>query len=350
MYCPKCGVENPDNAKICSSCSWVLTSTSTSAPNPDTKTSGLAIASFVLGILSVLFTIFTAIPAIILGIISLVKISRSAGRLKGKGFAIAGIAIPAAWLPLLTVLFIPAFINVRVMSEEVKQKAQFVTLDLALVAFKNDYGDYPPSWALDDLNQSYCGVQKLAEALLGKDLMGFHPASKFRRDGTDNSGKSLYVPATVDARRGPYLELGSANVYRLQDVFEDVGPFDGNSFVICDVYTKKRHSGKKTGMPILYYRANISSKTMDTGEPMDKRIYNAEDNLAIVQLARTRGGGTHPLADNGGKFFYDKGYKIIDPSITSRDWPHNADSYILISAGNDGLYGTKDDITNFARE
>lgn len=78
MYCPKCGAGNPDSAKVCTSCNWILISASTSAPNPDVKTSGLAIASFVLGVLSILFTIFTAIPAIILGIISLVKIGKRA--------------------------------------------------------------------------------------------------------------------------------------------------------------------------------------------------------------------------------------------------------------------------------
>ncbi|MHC4486658.1 MAG: zinc-ribbon domain-containing protein, partial [Planctomycetota bacterium] len=51
MYCPKCGTENPDDAQLCRSCSWVLTSTSTTAPAPDAKTSGLAITALVLGIL-----------------------------------------------------------------------------------------------------------------------------------------------------------------------------------------------------------------------------------------------------------------------------------------------------------
>ena len=30
--------------------------------------------------------------------------------------------------------------------------------------------------------------------------------------------------------------------------------------------------------------------------------------------------------------------------------PYRAQSYILISAGKDGLYGTSDDITNFKQE
>ena len=93
MRCPKCGSENPDDSQLCSSCSWVLTSTSTVAVRPDAKTSGLAIASLVLAILSFLTLFITAIPAIILGIVGLVKIEKSAGRLKGKGFAAAGITI-----------------------------------------------------------------------------------------------------------------------------------------------------------------------------------------------------------------------------------------------------------------
>ena len=36
------------------------------------------------------------------------------------------------------------------------------------------------------------------------------------------------------------------------------------------------------------------------------------------------------------------------PNVTG-GWPHRSDSYILISAGVDGEYGTGDDITNFGR-
>lgn len=105
MYCPKCGTENPDNAQVCQSCNYGLTSSSTTAPAPATKTSGLAITSLVLGILSILFTVFTGIAAIILGIVALSKIGKSAGHLKGKGLAITGIAVPAAWM-LIVVLAI----------------------------------------------------------------------------------------------------------------------------------------------------------------------------------------------------------------------------------------------------
>jgi hypothetical protein len=37
MYCPKCGTENPDDAQLCRSCSWVLTSISITAQNPNAQ-------------------------------------------------------------------------------------------------------------------------------------------------------------------------------------------------------------------------------------------------------------------------------------------------------------------------
>ena len=112
MYCPKCGKENPDDAQLCHSCSSVLTSISTIAPASAAKTSGLAIASFVLGILGFCTFFITAIPAIILGIVGLVKIGKSAGKLKGNGFAIAGIVVPTVSglfvLPLMLGIMMPA--------------------------------------------------------------------------------------------------------------------------------------------------------------------------------------------------------------------------------------------------
>ena len=115
MYCPKCGKENPDNAQLCHSCSSVLTSTQAQAPALGVKTSGMAIAALVLGILSVFTCGITAIPALILGIISLVKIEKSGGKLTGRGFAIGGIVAPVVLVPILLIVAIlmPALSRAR---------------------------------------------------------------------------------------------------------------------------------------------------------------------------------------------------------------------------------------------
>ncbi len=46
-------------------------------------------------------------------------------------------------IALLVGLLLPAMTTVRNSAKETKQKAQFSSINLALVTFKNDYGDYP---------------------------------------------------------------------------------------------------------------------------------------------------------------------------------------------------------------
>jgi type II secretory pathway pseudopilin PulG len=90
-------------------------------------------------------------------------------------------------IAILVGILVPAASMVQKTAREVKQKAQFTAIDLGLAAFRSDYGDYPPSsWyyplAGTGAPQDYCGAQKLAEALLGWDLLGFHPNSAWRAD------------------------------------------------------------------------------------------------------------------------------------------------------------------------
>ena len=278
---------------------------------------------------------------------------------KKSGLTLVELLVVLSIIALLVGVLIPALNMVQRTARETKQLHQFNTIELALEAFKNDYGDYPPSdgWTTNPSVQlNYCGAQKLAEALLGWDLLGFHPRSDFRANGRNDAGIYVYdANDTVlfDQRKGPYLELASDNVFKLgntayrQGLFMDTGPLVPDTYVICDAFAKQKiklTNGKSVsaGAPILYYRANTSEKFI-------RRIYNPLDNDAIVQIKELADGpivNQHPLGmpDNDYLFFYDY---IRDPKIDARDWPYRPDSYILISAGADGLYGTGDDIRNF---
>jgi len=284
--------------------------------------------------------------------------------------------IVLAIIALLVGLLVPALTVVKKMAKETKQKAQFSTIDLALATFKNDYGDYPPSYNWDyDRNASfdYCGAQKLAEALLGWDLMGFHPNSVWSADGLDSAdGAGTYDPAhtrdingdgipdTFDERKGPYLDLASSDAFRIRSLFFNSGPtLDPDRYVLCDVFSRKRIVMRNqvtggtvrynAGTPILYFKANTSSKYL--GDPERGSIYRFGDNRELISLRsveeKPQDIRTHPIF-NPPQFsnFYRE---IMDPKITTsnRMWPYRPDSYILISAGADGLYGTPDDITNF---
>ncbi|MFB0552404.1 MAG: type II secretion system protein [Phycisphaerae bacterium] len=280
---------------------------------------------------------------------------------KRTGFTVVEVLAAVGIIALMVGLLIPALSMVRNTARETKQKAQFTTIELALTAFKNDYGDYPRSdWPLPPAPWSdYCGAQKLTEALVGWDLLGFHPKSDFRSNGRNDDGEFIYDannPIFFDQRRGPYLELATLDAFRLGNIsirypglFFDTRPLAPNTFVLCDVFgdrkiTLSNSKTVKAGTPILYYRANTSGKTI-------RDIYNVQDNDALVQVKQQADNKEHPLTlpggpGGGGPFQYFYEY-IRNPKISARPWPYRPDSYILISAGVDGIYGTSDDIRNF---
>jgi len=113
--------------------------------------------------------------------------------------------------------------------------------------------------------------------------------------------------------------------------------------VLCDVYERRRPSGKKTGMPILYYKANRSGTAHDVNNPDNpQNTYRYRDNQALINLGVPGQPNTaHPLADPKRFYLNTQNHQVSSPQ------PHRRDSYILISAGYDGLYGTADDICNF---
>jgi len=284
---------------------------------------------------------------------------------KKTGFTMVELLAVLGIIALLVGLLLPALSAVRNIAKETKQKAQFTAIELALTAFKNDYGDYPPSAWSSPPNPAtdYCGAQKLAEALLGWDLLGFHPKSDFRSHGRNDAGLYIYdanVPALLDQRKGPYLELATTSAFKLIDLFRPypTGPLAPDTYVICDAFGARRVTmlkgidpvtrrpitvTERAGAPVLYYKANTAQKTINT-------IFDVLDNNALVLVKQQADNREHPLArpDAGPvgqyQFFYDF---IRNPKITARPWPYRNDSYILISAGPDGLYGTGDDVCNF---
>jgi len=149
MYCPKCGKENPDNAQLCSSCSSPLTTdTAKAAPALDKKTSGLAITSLILAILSPFTCMLSAIPAIILGIVALVKISKSQGQLKGNGLAIAGIAVPVAALPIIALLMgilMPVMARTRQIALRLQCGSNMSSLGKAMLIYANEHDNKFPT-------------------------------------------------------------------------------------------------------------------------------------------------------------------------------------------------------------
>jgi hypothetical protein len=122
MYCPKCGKENPAGAQLCLFCNCTFTEASVTGETINVRVSGFGIASLVFGILSIFALpviavatrsaafgfigfLFMTVAAIILGIIGLVQIGTSAGRVVGRGLAVTGITIPGVLLFLMGIMW-----------------------------------------------------------------------------------------------------------------------------------------------------------------------------------------------------------------------------------------------------
>ena len=317
------------------------------------------------------------------------------------GFTIIELLTVMSIIIILIGLLVPSLNRVRRYSTDVKQRAQFHSISVALDLFNAEFDGYPNSAALDDQTTplNYCGAMKLAEALVGQDLKGFNPLSRFRRSDfgtaacyTTPAPGMLYPPIGCLAdsvyaenvkSRKMYLQLENANAYMLRDIYDltaiaaaiypgdTATGFDPNTYVLCDSYNRvtNKTTGKKIGMPILYYKANptgvyplpnTTAGVMQAGAAAGLYTYNYSDNQALIDNPMGmpwlgNNNYVHPLASGGftldgvnitncPKKFYDI---TRDPKVTTGDRAVRADSYILMSAGFDGQYGTRDDIYNF---
>jgi type II secretory pathway pseudopilin PulG len=273
-------------------------------------------------------------------------------------FTIVELLTVMSIIVILIGLLVPALNQVRKFSREVKQQAQFHSIGAALELFNSEFDTYPDSSAEGADKKPYCGAMKLAEAMVGKDLMGFNPDSVFSSDGRDLSSTRLLYDAggkTFDpsSRKGPYLPIENANAYRIEEIYGTLGGFTAGSLVLCDVFGQvtNKTTGQKIGMPVLYYKAHTSRMKHDVIDP-DNSIYDYRDNQELLLLGRPWDSGTHRLAKESnqegsfpdGARFYENTLNI---QVTSTRMPYNKDTYLLISAGNDGEYGTSDDICNF---
>jgi len=169
MYCPKCGKENPDDARVCQFCNASITDTSAPKQPVTVRTSKLAIASFVCtlcGLLCFLPVIIATIEyrilspksdlvmaasglsfiamgaAIILGVTALALIGSSGGRLTGYGFAAIGTAVPA--ILLILICLPPILIRPRSTAFRMVCGTNLSGIGKAMLIYSNDYDNEFP--------------------------------------------------------------------------------------------------------------------------------------------------------------------------------------------------------------
>ena len=308
---------------------------------------------------------------------------------KKKGFTIIELLTVMSIIIILISVLVPGLNLARRYAKRVKQKAQFHSISVALEQFSADQGGYPESTLIGPAGTLTTGAQRLAEALMGRDRRGYDPMSTWDAE-LDRVNLDIYasvaktssnqqITDSLDRRKeGPYLPDVAA--FQVGELYGDATtPYAGPVYsgllplppapVLTDEYTVKNIttiSGKvvKAGSPVLYYKANVSSiKFPDTSGGVAFVIANADadasrinslDNEELIALGTVKSAAQHrfdgigPYTDtatgkNGRQIFYE----AITNTQMVPSWPYNQDSYILISAGFDGVFGTPDDVFNF---
>jgi type II secretory pathway pseudopilin PulG len=282
-------------------------------------------------------------------------------RHKKTAFTIVELLTVMSIIVILISLLLPSLNAVKRFSRTVLQKNQFRNIGSGLQIYESDFDEYPDSDALDadtPTPAAYCGAMKLAEVMAGQDGLGFHLDSRLTNDGEDGAGTALYLPdATIDDEnlrsRKEYLERKDTQICSLADLYETPGTFSNPNDValLCDVFRSVRNqtTGRKMGMPVLYYRADTSKMSHDVATPSNTdNIYNYLDNHTLLGMGLPWKPTTMPpLYQITGNAAGEEFYKNTLDEDSPIPRPHNRDSYILISAGWDGIYGTEDDVYNF---
>jgi type IV pilus assembly protein PilA len=229
MLCSQCGQMVPEGARFCSTCGQPspLTTerfaslppqTSPGLPGPvrAEKTSGMAIASLIFGILFLFFPL--SILAVIFGHVSLSQIKKSAGRLGGRGLAITGLVLGylgIAMIPLILIIAaiaIPNLLRARIAANEASAAHAIRDIDTAQVTYQVTY-------------------EKIGYAPDLQSLGGAEPCTP-----------SPARACLIDNRLATATTLPGRNGY----IFAVVRSADGSQFVASAVPIKRNQTGNRS--------------------------------------------------------------------------------------------------------
>jgi prepilin-type N-terminal cleavage/methylation domain-containing protein len=301
--------------------------------------------------------------------------------MKRKAFTIIELIVVLSVIALLVSALAPALNKIKEHARSLAQRAQFRNIEMGLEGWANDHDfDYPDSNSEITASGSVVGAQKLCEALLGRDLKGFDPKSSWN-PWKDQNNPDIYS-TTTKGRIEPYAEITKLQAFQFGQLWADTNPdspYPGNCddqgnvnsaykpcYLLTDHFKRKSirlpaGNSVRVGSPILYYKANDRFKALTTAAPASQSIFNFTDNAPLMQYGQ--------LNDELKKHPFYAAYTASGSQSNPRLWveallapspaptdqggvlegtPYNKDSFILLSAGPDGLYGTKDDIWNIS--
>lgn len=324
-----------------------------------------------------------------------------------KAFTLIELLVVIAIITLLIGILLPSLSKAREHARNVKTRAGLKSVGDCLELYRNDNesdrtaketNGYPPSAKGEDPavtgTQNIVGANWLVRHLMGKDLAGYAPRRNVPGNLLNPGDPAEEVPwyeydaqgRPIVDRVGPYLDGQSVKLARTMDLPQAaVNPALNKTQeeqVLVDQF----------GYPVLYYvadgglgskpkaqhaaerriRSSSSSKAITLG------VYNMEDNdlftgncvgtMCAIPPWDFGNAGHHDLGDFGpenpptadtigdtprsfpyiilDKEIFNASYDATTPAKTTMI-PYRKDSFLLITAGKDGLFGNQDDVTNF---
>jgi prepilin-type processing-associated H-X9-DG protein len=161
------------------------------------KTSGLAIASLVLGLLGWFTLGLTALVGLGLGIAALVRIKDSRGALRGHGLALAGTVISGLMvlmLPIMAAMLLPALARAKSRAQSINCMNNLKQLALGEMMYATENKDHFPqaeNWC--DALGKYVGNTRVYLCPAGDPTLRCHYAFNASLSGVDT--KNVTAPA-----------------------------------------------------------------------------------------------------------------------------------------------------------
>jgi len=300
------------------------------------------------------------------------------------GFTLVELLTVVAIISLLIGILLPSLSRARDQAKRARTAALLAAVEKGIEMFYVDFNQYPDSREGDDpindlrnASKPLAGAHWLARAMLGYDL-----------DGVDSKGLTLQrgdLGLAPDPLTTGNLETGQPYGDRRPKYME------GEIFARDDDTLKFPTTGggdfqatkqlllveDSFSSPVLYYKANPRARyafCYDGDEEDDPGVYRQKDNQ-IITGSDTGGKDGWDYAGVGETEASSRQYHYLkelglgskqdeidttkqrsfarffhsENAMRSMDKlkPRNPETFILITAGKDGRFGTQDDVTNF---
>ncbi len=171
------------------------------------QTSGKAVTSLVLGIMSIVLFCLTGVPAIIVGILAFSDIRRAAGRMKGSGMATAGIVAGGfgcvIMICLAPALLLPAVQAAREAARRTQCRNNLHMIGLAMHNYSDTYNSLPPAYTVDAQGRPLLSWRVLILPFINEPGLysQFHLDEPW--DSPHNLGLSALMPAMYGCSSEP---------------------------------------------------------------------------------------------------------------------------------------------------